>query len=158
VCAATVARAQPDGADVAAAARAYEEGMRAQLRRDYAQAASLFELADRSAPSAAALRSAIRNHEAAGNVARALTLAVRADRRYPTAADTHKAADSVLARLAPSCAAVTVRCSPGCAVLVDGRVAAETASEHELYLAPGEHALVASWGEGRSLDRAVQAS
>lgn len=42
--------------DVAGAARAFEEGQRAQLRHDYDQAAELFELADRMAPSAAMIR------------------------------------------------------------------------------------------------------
>jgi tungstate transport system substrate-binding protein len=42
---------------------------------DYARAAELFELADRAAPSPAALRSALRNHQAAGRTARAASLA-----------------------------------------------------------------------------------
>src|SRR5260370_26192182 len=78
------ARAQKSPAeDVDGAARAFEEGQRAQLHRDYARAADLFELADRSAPNAAALRSAIRNFEAAGNAAHAATLAAPAIERYP---------------------------------------------------------------------------
>ena len=49
------------GSDVNAAAAAFQEGQRLQLAREYARAAEFFEIADHAAPSAAALRSAIRS-------------------------------------------------------------------------------------------------
>ncbi|MFK8002487.1 MAG: hypothetical protein AB8H86_23050, partial [Polyangiales bacterium] len=55
-----------ESVDVQAAARAYEQGQLAQLQNDYARAARFFEIAHRAAPAAAAIRSAIRNHHAAG--------------------------------------------------------------------------------------------
>src|SRR5439155_18943530 len=148
--------AAPD-ADVVAAARAFEEGQRAQLRGDYATAAELFELADRTVPSAAALRSAIRNFEAAGNAAHAVTLAQRATDRYPGDADTRRLVEGVLARLTPGLAHVVARCLPQCTLAVDGRAATPTAlSRHELYLAPGDHQLEGRAGDGRRDGRVVR--
>jgi hypothetical protein len=152
------AAAQASGDDVAAAARAYEQGLRAQLRRDYAQAAELFELADRSAPSAPALRSAIRNHETAGNSARALTLATRALKRYPADVETKKLADGVITRLASSFGVLDVRCTPACALVLDGRVADEQASVHEIFVPSGEHEIVGSFGDGHTTARTIHAS
>jgi hypothetical protein len=149
------ALAAPD-ADVTAAARAFEEGQRAQLRGDYAHAAELFELADHTVPSAQALRSAIRNFEAAGNPAHAVNLALRAQERYPGDNDTRKLADGVLARLAPKLGHVIVSCTPDCALAVDGRAATASAeARHELYLAPGDHQLEARYEQGRGEPRTL---
>jgi hypothetical protein len=149
------AEAQNGSDDVAAAARAYEQGLRAQLRRDYPQAAELFELADRSAPSAPALRSAIRNHEAAGNSARALTLSARAIKRYPNDVETKKLAESVLSRLASGFGVLDVRCTPACALVLDGRVADEQNTTHEIFVPSGEHEIVGSFGDGHTTARTI---
>jgi hypothetical protein len=152
-----VARAEAASGDVAAAARAYDEGLRAQLRRDWAQAADLFELADHLAPSAPALRSAIRNHQAAGHAALAVTLAARALERYPDDAETHRLADAVRARLVPTLGQLRLRCAPACALLLDGRAADDSAASHELYLGSGEHELVARFEDGRTVTHALRA-
>jgi hypothetical protein len=144
------AHADEPAGDVGAAARAFEEGQRAQLRRDYVQAADLFALADRIAPSAPALRSAIRSYEAAGNPAQAATLAVRARQRYSADAATRQLAEGVLARLSPALGRAVIHCAPSCSLVVDGRAAAETeATEHEVYLPPGDHTVVAVYSDGR---------
>lgn len=149
------AGAQPRPEDVHAAAAAFGEGQRAQLQGDYARAADLFELADRSAPSAAALRSAIRNHRAAGQLARAATLALVATRRHPEDAETTALAREVIAAATPALARLRVRCAPECAVAVDGRaIGASAADEIEAFLDPGERALTASWA-GRDPVRQV---
>jgi hypothetical protein len=147
--------AAPD-ADVTAAARAFEEGQRAQLRSDYAHAAELFELADHTVPSAQALRSAIRNFEAAGNAAHAVNLALRAQERYPADNDTRKLVDSVLARLSPKLGHLIVSCAPDCALAIDGRAATATVeARHELYLAPGDHEVEARYEQGRGEPRSL---
>ncbi|HWE31301.1 MAG TPA: hypothetical protein VHB97_25020, partial [Polyangia bacterium] len=107
--------------DVDGAARAFEEGQRAQLHRDYVRAAELFELADRSAPSAAALRAAMRNFDAAGNGEHAATLAGHALERYPADPETRKLAERLLAKLAPTLGQLSVRCPADCALVLDGR-------------------------------------
>jgi hypothetical protein len=116
---ATVASAQES--DVQAAAAAFGEAQRAQLRGDFAQAADLFEIADRAAPSPAALRSTIRNHRAAGQSARAATLSAEASTRYPDDAETSALATETLTALAPSLGHVSLRCASECTVTLDGR-------------------------------------
>jgi len=159
-CVTATARAEtPPSDDIAGAARAFGEGQRAQLRRDYAHAAELFELADRLAPSPPALRSAIRNYEAAGNPAQAMTLATRAAERYPSDVETKKLTDSVLARLASGVAHLVARCTPACTLVVDGRVAsAGELQKHHLYLPSGRRAVVASYADGSSTTRVLQMS
>jgi hypothetical protein len=158
VLSAAPARAQSGSGDVTAAARAYEEGLRAQLRREYGQAADLFELADRMAASAPALRTAIRNHEAAGHSARAVTLAQRAAERYPNDVDTKKLADGVIARLGPTLATLRVKCPPGCGLTLDGRVADDQEIAHQLQIEAGDHHLVASYADGRTVSRSLHAT
>lgn len=143
-----LARAQED--DVRAAAVAFEEGQRAQLRGDYAQAADLFEIADRSAPNPAALRSAIRNHHVAHHAARAATLSADALTRYPDDAETSALAQATLAELAPTLGRLRVQCASACSLTIDGRAASEHTSErYDVFVEPGEHTLTASWS-GRS--------
>ena len=79
----TSARAQQSSPDLQAAAEAFQQGQRAQVRGDFAQAAEMFDLANHSAPSAAALRSAIRMHQSAGHHAAAATRAAHALATYP---------------------------------------------------------------------------
>jgi hypothetical protein len=135
------------GGDVSAAAAAFEEGQRAQLLQDFPRAAELFELADRSAPSPAALRSAIRNHQAAGHRARAASLALQACLRDAADPQSVALATEVLDALRPLLAGVHVRCAAPCTVSVDQRaVGASTAAEHTFFVEPGEHAVAASFG------------
>jgi hypothetical protein len=131
---------------VAAASAAFREGQSAQLAGDYARAAEMFELADDSAPSPAALRSAIRNRRAAGHNARAASLGAEAIARYPDDAETREVADSVIALLGPALGHVTLRCEPACTAVIDGHAVQEhTSSSIELYVDPGSHTVVASW-------------
>jgi hypothetical protein len=141
---------ESEGDDLAIAARAFQRGQRAQLHREFRRAAELFELADDTAPRAAALRSAIRNWDAAGNSAHAATLAMRAIELYPSDAETIRLATAVVARRGPALGSLRGRCKPECLLSVDGRTDGQLrAVRHDLYLSPGEHALVADFGEGR---------
>lgn len=150
-----VAAAQrPD--DVAAASSAFREGQSAQLAGDYARAAELFELADDTAPSPAALRSAIRNRQAAGQAARAATLAAEALERYPADAETRTLADAVLAELSPTLGAFALHCAIACTIAIDGRAVHEDArTAVDVFLDPGAHTLVASWAGRDPVTRAI---
>lgn len=150
------AAAAQDAGDVQAAAAAFSEAQRAQLRGDYARAAELFEVADQSAPSAPARRSAIRNHRAAEQHARAATLAAEALTAYPEDAETRALAEEVLAELRPALGRVDVRCESSCALALDGRAAwHEPVTTLELYVDPGAHRLVASFSEGGDDEREI---
>lgn len=158
--ASTAARAQPATGDVTAAAAAFQEGQRAQIAGDYARAAEFFELADHAAPSPAALRSAIRNHQAAGHATLAATLAFRAHTRDAADAQSAQLADAVLAELSPRLARVHLVCEPACTVSVDQlAVAPHADASHTFFLDPGSRALDVRWsGRGnrtRSLDAAA---
>ncbi len=150
------AHAQP--ADLQAAAAAFGEAQRAQLRGDYGQAADLFEIADRSAPSPAALRSAIRNHRMADRPARAATLAAEAQSRYPDDPETSALAAETLAALAPGLGHVRVTCSTHCSLALDARAVLDHPVEaYEVYVEPGEHTLVASWHGAGTERRDIEA-
>lgn len=143
--------------DVQAAAAAFAEGQRAQLRGDHARAAELFEVADRAAPSPQALRSAIRNHRRADEPARAATLAARALTRYPDDEETTALARDVLEATRGDLGHLVVRCAPACSVALGGRAAsAEPRTRLELYLVPGEPELVASWPDRPELRRTLR--
>lgn len=145
--------------DVAAAGTAFREGQSAQLAGEYARAAELFELADDTAPSPAALRSAIRNRQAAGHASRAATLAAEAIARYPDDAETRALAEGVIAALGAGLYALHLRCALECTAAIDGRAVRETpGTSFEVYLDPGAHTLVASWAGRESVTRAVEAS
>ena len=132
--------------DVQAAAAAFAQGQRAQLRGDHARAAELFELADQSAPSPEALRSAIRNHAQATQLARAATLSARALERYPDDDATRALAEETLAAAESSVGRLSVRCAPACNLTLDGRAAVvEPRDEIVLYLDPGPRELRATW-------------
>lgn len=131
---------------VAAAGAAFREGQSAQLAGDYARAAELFELADDTAPNPAALRSAIRNRRAAGNDARAATLAAEALARYPDDAETRALAEETITALSPSLGRVHLHCEPACTASIDGRAAHEhEGADVDLFVAPGSHTLVGAW-------------
>jgi hypothetical protein len=145
--------------DVASAAAAFQEGQRAQLSRDFARAAEMFELADGSAPSAAALRSAVRNHQAANHLARAATLALRMQARDAGDPQSAALAAETLASLTPRLARISLRCNPSCALVVDGAAVSSGAREsHDVFAEPGEHSLEASWGPARTRRAPVTAA
>jgi hypothetical protein len=133
--------------DFAAAARAFQEGQKAQLIGDFARAAELFELADDLAPTPEALRSTIRNHDAAKHPARAATFALAAKERYPDDALTLATANDVLERAASSLARITVRCDAPCTVLIDGEaLTVEAAESADAFVPPGERTIEARFG------------
>ncbi|HWE27143.1 MAG TPA: hypothetical protein VHB97_04030 [Polyangia bacterium] len=145
------AYAQREGGDVGAAARAFQRGQHAQLHDEFARAASLFELADEAAPSAAALRSAIRNWDAAGNPARAATLAQRALERYPRDIATVRLAADLLTKRTRSLGSLRAHCAPACVLVVDGRSTAPAPLvDHDIYVAPGERVVAVEFEDGRS--------
>jgi len=143
-------------ADVQAAARAFEDGQRAQLRGDSADAARLYELADSLAPTPEALRSAIRSQLAAGHTPRAATLALAAQARYPHDLETSELARDVLAQVGAGLARVAVQCDAPCAVLCDGRaVATDRTALLEFFVDPGAHVIRARFGEQREARKTV---
>jgi hypothetical protein len=143
--------------DVAAASAAFSEAQRAQLRGDYSRAAEFFELADQSAPSPAALRSAIRNRETAGQDVRAATLALRALERYPSDRETKELAEGTLSRLAPKLAKVKVTCSEPCRLTVDGGiVAVDPVANREFFVAAGPHSIEGRWSGRPAVSRTVE--
>src|SRR5690606_10074651 len=85
--------------DVAAASNAYTRAQRAMLAGDYSGAADLFELADSLAPSAAALRSAVRARYAADHETVAATHAAELLRRYPDDVESRRFAERILEEL-----------------------------------------------------------
>lgn len=143
--------------DVNAAAAAFQEGQRLQLAREYARAAEFFEIADHSAPSPAALRSAIRSHQAAGHAVRAATLSLRARSRDAADPQSAQLADAVLAEATPRLTRVHVTCSPECTVAVD-RLAVDdgTGESHAFFVEPGARTVETRWANrgtrSRSLD------
>jgi hypothetical protein len=142
--------------DVQAASAAFAEAQRAQLRGDFPRAAELFEIADQAAASPGALRSAIRNREAAGQEARAASLALRAISRYPDDRETRTFADSALERLGPRLVRVRVTCDVSCAVTVDGgTVGPNAAATTEFFVADGPHTLEARWSNRDAVTRQV---
>ncbi len=155
---AALAQEQPsNNGDVTSAAAAFQEGQRLQLAREYARAAEFFEIADNAAPSPAALRSAIRSHQAANHLARAATLALRARDRDASDPQSAQLAASIVAELSPRLSRVHVTCSPACTITVDRLATSGGSSEsHTLFVDPGARTLETRWaGRGartRSLD------
>jgi hypothetical protein len=146
--------------DVNAAAAAFQEGQRLQLAREYARAAEFFEIADQAAPSPAALRSAIRSRQAAGQATRAATLSLRARDRDVADPQSAQLAAAVLAEATARLTRVHVTCSPACVVTVDRLAVGGAAAEsHDFFVEPGARALETRWvGRGtraRALDCAA---
>ena len=151
------ARAQ-SAEDLQAAAQAFQEGQRAQVRGDYAQAAEMFDLANHTAPSAAALRSAIRMHQSAGHHAAAATRAAHALATYPADPQTVELATQVISGCGPLTSHLVITCEPSCALTVGGRVVSADTARAELYVDPGAHPLRASWPGHVSVERSVEAA
>jgi hypothetical protein len=138
------------------AARSFRAGAEAYAHGDFAAAARDFEAAYRIAPRAAAVYNAGLSWEGAGELARAAddyatalgSPDVRADQRSDAAARL-RALEAKLARL-------VVTGPPDAHVSVDG--APDASLPLSVHLAPGRHALHASYGTGRGESRAFEAS
>lgn len=159
--AAPAARAEeplPTPDRVRAAEEEYDAGRRAFLADQFEAAATHFENAYRDAPRSQVLRNAIRSREKAGQLARAATLADLALRRYPADPQTRELADEVLASAKGKLYELRVRCVPECGLTADGKVVSVgDARLFSVYLQPGPHSLTFGFGEGRGVQRSIQA-
>jgi hypothetical protein len=149
---------EPSPDRVRAAAEEYDKGRRMYLAGDYDSAATHFENAWRDAPRGETLRSAIRARVSAKQPARAATLAAYAQVKYASEAPILETANKTLADAGPTLFALTVKCTPECAVLSDARLASLTESTQQtIYLDPGAHDVVVAWSGDRSEKRKVTA-
>lgn len=138
-------------ADRQAAAEAYDRGSSAYLARNYDQAARYFEMADRLAPSAAALTQAVRAHERAGNALDAANLALRLQATHGDDRAARRTAERVLSEAAPRFLRIDVDCD-GCSVLVDRGVV----DHPSFFVEPDvEHTVTAHFETG-DVDRTVR--
>src|SRR5689334_8807843 len=138
--------------DVSGAANAFSRAQKAELSGDFASAAELYELADGLAPAPEALRSALRSRKAAGELDLAAVHAEELLERYPNDAKSTELANATLDEAAKKLMRYEVACQPGaCTLLVDGGAAgADAKQKHVLYLAPGHHDVIASFGKNRT--------
>jgi hypothetical protein len=141
----------PSVQEIRSAATEYDAGRRAFVDKDYDGAAAHFENAFHDAPSAEALRNAIRARRRAGQLARAATLAELASLRYPKDAPTGIVVRETLAESANKLHKVTLTCSPECGVAADGRaVTLVDATQTVFFFEPGTHDLSVSWSNDRT--------
>ena len=147
---ARAAAAEPNPDRVQAAAAEYDAGRRAYMAGSYEAAAAHFENAWHDAPRPEALRNAIRSRLRAGQSARAATLALVAERRYPGDEETAALVKETLQESAPRLGKVTVRCTPACSVTLDDRAVSDGESDEVAFFSdPGDHGVVAVWSGGR---------
>ena len=141
----------PTVQEIRSAAAEYDAGRRAFVEKDYAGAADHFENAFHDAPSAEALRNAIRARKRAGQLARAATLAEVASARYPKDAPTMVVVRETLAESIGKLHRVTLSCSPECGVAADGRaISLSDAAQTIFFLEPGSHDILVSWSGDRT--------
>jgi len=141
----------PSVQDIRSAAAEYDAGRRAFVEKDYDGAAAHFENAFHDAPSAEALRNAIRARRKAGQLARAATLAEVALLRYPKDAPTGVVVRETLAESTNKLHKITLACSPECGVAADGRAVTLTdVTQTIFFFEPGSHDLVVSWSGDRT--------
>jgi hypothetical protein len=141
----------PSVQEIRSAATEYDAGRRAFVDKDYDGAAAHFENAFHDAPSAEALRNAIRARRRAGQLARAATLAEVASAKYPKDAPTTVVVRETLAESASKLHKITLSCTPECGVAADGRAISLTDGAQTLFfLEPGSHDLVVSWSNDRT--------
>jgi len=145
-----------DPVKVKAAAEEFDAGRRAYKQKDFPRAAAHFENAFRDAPSAQAIRMAVRARQEAGELARAATLCVRAQALYPDDRETVTLAQKILLQNTPKLQKVTVTCDPACTLTLDGKLVRDDAASSQVIFAdPGEHELVAGWSKNRSVSRKI---
>lgn len=139
--------AGPDAAQVRLASDEFDAGARAFKDKDFASAASHFEAADDAAPSAKALRLAIRARIEAGQASRAATLAALALTRYPSDAETKTLAEEVIKKNAGTLHELEVSCITPCILAVGTRaIHGEPTTRWTVYLDPGKTSVSASFG------------
>jgi hypothetical protein len=147
----SVGRAQDDTPTADAIKRAADEfalGKQAYRSEDYVEAAEHFEAADDNAPSVNALRAAMTSRSNAGQLDRAATLAALAHARHPDDENLAEEVQAILAEAATSLHRVSVTCDFPCSLVVGtSLVHGGAATDHTVYLNPGEHEIRASWTE-----------
>lgn len=150
----------PDAAQIRQAAEQFDAGIAAYKAKDFEGAASRFEAADAAAPSAAALRQAMRARAEAGQTSRAATLAASALDRYPDDAATAKLARETIAKNSRKLHKLSVSCASPCVLAVGTRSVPGEASTHwTLYLDPGRVSVGASFSGGAgSVQKEFEAS
>jgi hypothetical protein len=154
-----LAQSAPSPQQIKEAAGEFDLGIKAAQNGDFETAASHFESADRLAPSADALKAAIRARRDAKQGARAATLAAIALARYPDNKELASFADGAITALAPDLHKVTVTCKPACLLVVDQRlVPGEASAAGTLYLDPGEHTVSAGWGQKSAVQKVTAAA
>lgn len=155
---AATARADAPSADrVKSAAEEFDAGRRAYQTRDYEAAAAHFEAADRDAPSAVAIRNAIRAHNDAKNLARAATLSASMLVRYPDDKASVSFAKQTLASHSKKLHRLDIQCEPACTLLVDGKLSPlPEGARFTVFVDPGKHKLSAGWSKGRHRDQEIQ--
>jgi len=133
--------------DRSKAAEAYDQGTSAYLSEHYELAAHWFERAYRVAPTSAALLQAVRAHTKAGNSIRAANLALELRDGYPEDERAKRAADEVVARVAPTNVLVNASCEKECALELDGALVRHPS----FFVTPDvEHALKAAYDDGET--------
>jgi len=136
----------PDAAQIRQAAEQFDAGAAAYTQGEFAEAASHFEAADAIVQSPQALRQAIRARQAAGQTARAATLAAQALERYPDDETTKTLARETLDKVAATLFKLTISCASPC-VLAEGTrtIPGEANARWTVYLVPGKTSLSASF-------------
>ncbi len=146
LCVSAPAVSAPDPAKLKAASESFEAGARAFENNRFEEAAAHFEAADAAAPSAKALRLAIKARGKASQGARAATLAALATQRYPDDAETKKVAAQALDEHASKLHRAEVSCVSPCLLAVGSRIVhGEASTRWVVYLDPGKTSIGASF-------------
>jgi hypothetical protein len=150
---------EPTPAQIRAAAEAFDRGREAYKDDEFLEAAEQFERADANAPSTTALELALRSREKAGNADRAATLAALALSRHPEHDGLQKLATEILKRRRGELFQLAVSCAEPCELVADSKIVhGARALERTVYLLPGQHSVVAGFGEGRTATQSVEAA
>jgi hypothetical protein len=138
--------------DVAKAAKAYRQAQQAELTEEFALASDLYQLAYQLAPSAPALRGAMRMSLKSERWVNAAEQAGEMLRKYSDDESSRDAAQKALDQTRPLVAEVAVSCGDAeCNVLVDGKAATlEAQREHVVYLDAGRHEIAGGYAMGTS--------
>jgi hypothetical protein len=141
----------PSAEDIKVAGAEFDLGKQSYKKRAWADAAEHFEAADARAPSAVAIELAVRARDKAGQLDRAATLAELARKRHPKEASLVKLAEGVVKRARGKLHALSVKCEPGCDLVLGTKlVHGGAARERLVFLNPGGVQVSASWPGDRS--------
>ena len=125
----------------------------------YDEAANHFENAYFAAPNPEELGKAIAARAKATELARAGTLAVLAQRRYPRNATLGTMPADTIAAAIPHVHEIALRCKTECSVVVDGHLATlERATDTRFFVEPGHHEIEVDFGDDRTRQQTVEAT